>query len=88
MVRIPRCDQRAYIACPGLNEFVQAFRSAAGEPEGGEELYDHRKAPYEWSNLARNPESRKTMDRLAKLLPKENAPKKKGAQGGKKKGKR
>jgi arylsulfatase A-like enzyme len=56
--------------------------------DGSEELYDHRKDPYEWTNLARNPESRDTMDRLANLLPRKAAPKKAAGKRGKKKGKK
>jgi arylsulfatase A-like enzyme len=51
--------------------------------DGSEELYDHRKDPYEWTNLAGNKGMREAMDRLAKFLPKEDAPKKKVKKGGK-----
>jgi arylsulfatase A-like enzyme len=40
--------------------------------DGGEELYDHRSDPYEWTNLANRAESRPTKEDLAKSLPKEN----------------
>jgi arylsulfatase A-like enzyme len=42
--------------------------------EGGEELYDHDKDPYEWSNLAGKPELASVKDQLANVLPKNNAP--------------
>ena len=36
---------------------------------GGEELYDHRKDPYEWNNLADDPKYAKIKAKLAKALP-------------------
>lgn len=41
---------------------------------GDEELYDHRNDPYEWNNLAGNAGLAKIKRRMAKWLPKENAP--------------
>jgi arylsulfatase A-like enzyme len=49
--------------------------------DGGEELYDHGRDPYEWTNLARDNSYRAVMDDLARHLPTVNAPelaKKKG----------
>ncbi|MBO94021.1 MAG: hypothetical protein CMI32_03870 [Opitutales bacterium] len=41
--------------------------------DGGEELYDHKTDPHEWSNLAGNPALVKVKSRLAKHLPVVNA---------------
>ena len=41
---------------------------------GEEELYDHRDDPYEWKNLAGNPEHAGLKKTLAKWLPKKEAP--------------
>ena len=49
--------------------------------DGGEELYDHTKDPYEWNNLARDKSLRPVMEELARHMPKMNAaelPKTKG----------
>ena len=48
--------------------------------DGGEELYDETKDPYEWTNLANRPEFARTKADLAKWLPAKNAPHK-GAGG-------
>ncbi|GMU22432.1 MAG: iduronate-2-sulfatase [Phycisphaerae bacterium] len=40
--------------------------------EGGEELYDHEKDPYEWKNLAGEPPMEKVKADLSKWLPKVN----------------
>ena len=37
--------------------------------DGGEELYDHRSDPHEWSNLAGDPQHRAAQKALAKWLP-------------------
>ncbi len=42
--------------------------------DGGEELYDERTDPYEWTNLATKPEFAATKAELAKWLPSHNAP--------------
>ena len=41
---------------------------------GDEELYDHRNDPHEWKNLAPDPKYAPRIKKLAKLLPKKNAP--------------
>lgn len=53
--------------------------------DGSEELYDHSKDPYEFTNLARNPEFTKTKARLAKLLPSKNVKPSNPASNGSKK---
>jgi arylsulfatase A-like enzyme len=40
--------------------------------DGGEELYDHEKDPYEWTNLASKPEFASVKEDLAKSLPTKN----------------
>lgn len=42
--------------------------------DGGEELYDHREDPMEWTNLAGRPEMITVKRELAKWLPRVNAP--------------
>lgn len=42
--------------------------------DGSEELYSHTKDPNEWTNLARNPEYDDVKQRLAELLPEQEAP--------------
>ncbi len=42
--------------------------------DGGEELYDHRTDPNEWTNLAGDKRYRKTIARLKKYLPEVNVP--------------
>jgi arylsulfatase A-like enzyme len=42
--------------------------------DGSEELYDHRKDPKEWRNLAGNAEHGDVKQRLARWLPKSNQP--------------
>lgn len=42
--------------------------------DGGEELYDHRKDPLEWTNLAGRPECADVKRQLAAWLPKSDAP--------------
>ncbi len=59
---------------------------------GDEELYDHTKDEYEWTNLANDPAFAAQKAALAKLQPKDNAPELPATQGGegdepKKKGK-
>ena len=50
--------------------------------DGGEELYDEAKDPYEWTNLAAKPEFADAKAELAKWLPTKNVlPKKSGRAG-------
>jgi arylsulfatase A-like enzyme len=42
--------------------------------DGGEELYDEAKDPYEWTNLAAQPRHAQRKAELAALLPASNAP--------------
>jgi arylsulfatase A-like enzyme len=50
--------------------------------DGGEELYDESADPYEWTNLASDPQYVTQKDKLASLLPQENAPELPRTQGG------
>lgn len=50
--------------------------------DGGEELYDHSKDEYEWTNVAGDPANAAVKAELAKQLPKVNAEPVKGAGGG------
>ena len=51
-------------------ESYRYIRYANGE----EELYDHRNDPYEWTNLASLPDSNPIKAKMAKWLPKKEAP--------------
>ncbi len=42
--------------------------------DGGEELYDHDRDPYEWTNLAADPAHADVKRSLAKLMPTDNRP--------------
>ncbi len=42
--------------------------------DGGEELYDHDRDPYEWTNLANDPAFASVKDDLARQIPSENKP--------------
>ncbi|MFM7322011.1 MAG: iduronate-2-sulfatase, partial [Armatimonadota bacterium] len=42
--------------------------------DGGEELYDHGRDPYEWTNRASDPRLRATKDALSTWLPRREAP--------------
>lgn len=42
--------------------------------DGSEELYDHEKDPYEWNNLAGNPDYARIKEELARWLPASDAP--------------
>ncbi len=42
--------------------------------DGGEELYDEAKDPYEWTNLAKQSDAAERKDELGRWLPKENKP--------------
>ncbi|MBW3600009.1 MAG: sulfatase [Planctomycetes bacterium] len=42
--------------------------------DGGEELYDHRTDPMEWTNLAADPQHKEVKQKLASFLPKRDAP--------------
>ena len=50
--------------------------------DGGEELYDHAKDEYEWTNLANNPAYAAQKAELAKLLPSDNVAERPGSGGG------
>ncbi len=50
--------------------------------DGGEELYNETKDPYEWTNLAKRPEAAEgTIKKLAAYLPADNKPRVKGETG-------
>jgi arylsulfatase A-like enzyme len=49
--------------------------------DGGEELYDHRRDPNEWHNLARDPAYRDVMAVLAEHLPAHDAPRQTARRG-------
>lgn len=56
--------------------------------DGAEELYDHRKDPMEWNNLAGKPEYRYIKEKLKAFVPKNPAPKYTQPKKGKKKKKK
>jgi arylsulfatase A-like enzyme len=49
--------------------------------DGGEELYDETRDPYEWTNLAGDSAHKSIKEQLAKLLPKDNVPERPGVGG-------
>ena len=51
--------------------------------DGSEELYDHSKDPYEWTNLAGEVGMSEVKARLAAVLPKEEIKPTSGGKGGK-----
>lgn len=52
--------------------------------DGGEELYDHDNDPYEWTNLANNPDFYAVKDRLGARMPTTNVPEMPNEEKGKK----
>ena len=49
--------------------------------DGGEELYNHDTDPYEWTNLAKDPQYASVKAELAKFAPTINAPERPGSTG-------
>lgn len=69
-------DPTAAWTTPGLTTFRRNNHSVRSEDwryiryaKGGEELYDHRSDPYEWTNLASKVEHEAVKRELAKALP-------------------
>ena len=54
--------------------------------DGSEELYNHDKDPYEWTNLAKDPQYASVKADLAKFAPKVNAPERPTNAAGAKRG--
>jgi len=50
--------------------------------DGGEELYDESRDPYEWTNLASDSTHQAVKQQLAKLLPTDNTPERPTVRGG------
>ena len=81
-LRLLLTDPKAKWDLPGITTFHQnnhavrteQFRYIHYNGTDGEELYDHTKDEYEWTNLAANPAYAAQKAELIKLLPKENAP--------------
>ncbi|MEW6158666.1 MAG: sulfatase, partial [Verrucomicrobiota bacterium] len=72
-------DPKAEWTAPALTTFHRNNHSLRSESwryiryaEGGEELYDHRNDPYEWTNLAHRPEHAALKTQLSEWLPKVN----------------
>lgn len=68
-------------AVPALTLFNEGYFSARDEryryiryPDGTEELYDHQMDPYEFKNLAAEPELQQVKDRLKAWIPDTWAP--------------
>jgi arylsulfatase A-like enzyme len=66
---------------PALTTYQRGNHAVSGErfrliryQDGSEELYDVEKDPHEWSNLAGNPDYDEARERLARWLPKTDAP--------------
>ncbi|HEX5175950.1 MAG TPA: sulfatase [Chthoniobacteraceae bacterium] len=78
-------DPKAEWKKPALTTFGQNNHAIRTETwryiryaNGDEELYDHRNDPYEWTNLAAQPEFAAVKKELAAFLPSENVPAVKG----------
>jgi len=74
-------DPAAKREVPALTTYLRGNHSVRDEryryirySDGGEELYDHDNDPQEWTNLARKPEFQSLKARLARWLPKTDAP--------------
>ena len=70
----PREDAYA-ITTFGMNNHTvksELFRYIRYE-DGGEEFYDHKKDPHEWTNLARDPDYQDEINELKQYLPTTNA---------------
>ncbi|MES2705674.1 MAG: sulfatase [Verrucomicrobiota bacterium] len=74
-------NPQAEWAHPAISTWIQGNHSIRTEDwrytryaDGGEELYDHRNDPYEWTNLATKEEFAAKKLELAKFLPAKNAP--------------
>ncbi|MEM9534997.1 MAG: sulfatase [Cyanobacteria bacterium P01_E01_bin.45] len=66
---------------PAISTFIRGNHSIRSEEyrytrysDGGEELYDHRVDPNEWTNLAGQDKARDIIDELSKWLPTQEAP--------------
>jgi arylsulfatase A-like enzyme len=84
-IRTLLIDPKAEWTKPALTTYGQNNHAIRTEEwryiryaNGDEELYDHRNDPYEWSNLATQPEFASVKKDLAALLPSENVPAVKG----------
>ena len=74
-------DPKAAWAKPAITTFHRNNHAIRTEKwryiryaDGGEELYDHDKDEYEWTNLAKDPKFADVKKELAKLLPEKNEP--------------
>jgi choline-sulfatase len=74
-------DARAKRAWPAITTHNQGNHTVRSEhwryiryADGSEELYDHRRDPNEWMNLAGNPRNAKVLAEQRRWLPKVNAP--------------
>jgi choline-sulfatase len=81
-------DARAKRAWPAITTHNQGNHTVRSEhwryiryADGSEELYDHRRDPHEWRNLARNPRNAKVLAEHRRWLPKVNAPPVAGSAG-------
>jgi len=79
-------DPKAEWNKPALTTFGQNNHAIRTEEwryiryaDGSEELYDHRSDPYEWSNLALQPDYSAKKKELAAFLPSDNVPAVKGS---------
>ncbi len=82
-------DPKAKWDLPGITTYhlnnhairTEQFRYIHYNGADGEELYDHAKDEYEWTNLATNPAFAAQKAALVKLMPKDNAPELPRTQG-------
>jgi len=70
VIKVPACRPVAVRQAPRLGRSVRSQRFRFTQwPDGSEELYDHSKDPYEWTNLAGDTAMSDIKTRLAASLP-------------------
>jgi arylsulfatase A-like enzyme len=66
-------DSVTFLAQPGTYAISGSTHRYVHYADGSEELYDIKNDPYEWTNLAKSPESQQRLDSFRKEAPKEFA---------------
>ena len=53
---------------------MREHQTLTGYADGGEELYDHKSDPHEWTNLAGMPEHAERLETMRAMAPADPAP--------------